>query len=89
MTVQGWAQIVVFMGLLVVVGYPLELYMARVYTGERVLLSRVLGPVERLALRGFGAGERRGQDSGLGVHPHARRQRGRAGAGGAAVLAGR
>ena len=32
--------------------------MARVYSGERVLLSRVLGPVERLALTAFGHGER-------------------------------
>ncbi len=62
MTVQGWAQIIFFMLALVAIGYPLGMYMARVYTGERVLLSRVLGPVENLALKAFGHGERKGQD---------------------------
>ena len=62
MTVQGWAQIIFFMVALVALGYPLGMYMARVYNGERVLLSRVLGPVERLALAAFGHGDRRGQD---------------------------
>ena len=33
MTVQGWAQIIVYMVLLVAIGYPLGLYMARVYHG--------------------------------------------------------
>jgi K+-transporting ATPase ATPase A chain len=62
MTVQGWAQIIAFMVVLVALGYPLGLYMARVYSGERVFLSRVLGPVESLALTAFGHRERRGQD---------------------------
>ena len=62
MTVQGWAQIIFFMVALVALGYPLGMYMARVYSGERVLLSRVFGPVERLALTAFGHGDRRGQD---------------------------
>jgi K+-transporting ATPase ATPase A chain len=50
------------MVLLVALGYPLGMYMARVYSGERVLLSRVFGPFERLALSAFGQSERRGQD---------------------------
>ncbi len=60
MTVQGWAQIIFFMVALVAIGYPLGMYMARVYSGERVLLSRVFGPVERLALAAFGHSERKG-----------------------------
>ena len=62
MTFSGWTEIVLYMVLLVAIGYPLGMYMARVYTGERVLLSRVFGPVENLALKAFGHGERKGQD---------------------------
>jgi len=61
MTVQGWGQIILYMVVLVALGYPLGMYMARVYSGERVLLSRVFGPVERLFLRAVGHGERKGQ----------------------------
>ena len=62
MTFSGWFEIIAYMVVLVAIGYPLGLYMARVYTGERVLLSRVLGPVENLALKAFGANDRKGQD---------------------------
>jgi K+-transporting ATPase ATPase A chain len=62
MTVQGWAQIIFFMVALVALGYPLGLYMARVYTGQRVLLSRVFAPVERAMLAAFGHRDRQGQD---------------------------
>ncbi len=62
MTFSGWFEIVAYMVVLVAIGYPLGMYMARVYTGERVLLSRVFGPVETLALKAFGAGDRKGQD---------------------------
>ncbi len=62
MTVLGWTEIIVFMLVLVGIGYPLGQYMARVYSGDRVLLSRVFGPVERLALAAFGQSERRGQN---------------------------
>ncbi|HST55811.1 MAG TPA: potassium-transporting ATPase subunit KdpA [Solirubrobacteraceae bacterium] len=51
MTVGGSAQIVLFMVVLVAAAVPLGAYMARVYSGEPVLLSRVLGPVERGAYR--------------------------------------
>ncbi|MBS1869267.1 MAG: potassium-transporting ATPase subunit KdpA [Actinobacteria bacterium] len=47
MTAQGWLQLAVFLGLIVAVTPLLGGYMARVFTGERVLLARVLGPVER------------------------------------------
>jgi K+-transporting ATPase ATPase A chain len=46
MTVQGWLQIAVFFGLIVAITPLLGGYMARVFTGERVLLSRPLRPVE-------------------------------------------
>ena len=46
MTTQGWLQIAVFLALIVAVTRLLGGYMARVFTDERVLLVRVLGPVE-------------------------------------------
>jgi K+-transporting ATPase ATPase A chain len=42
---------VLYMAVLVALGMPLGHYMARVYQGEAVLASRVLGPVERLFYR--------------------------------------
>jgi K+-transporting ATPase ATPase A chain len=48
MSVGGWGQILLFMVVLVGISVPLGNYMARVYTGQDVLLSRLLGPVERV-----------------------------------------
>ena len=48
MTVAGWAQIVIFIALLTALTPLLGGYMANVYQGQRVALSPVLGPVERL-----------------------------------------
>ncbi|MHB8112620.1 MAG: potassium-transporting ATPase subunit KdpA [Bellilinea sp.] len=47
MTLNGWIQIVVFFALLLVLVKPLGGYMAKVYGGERTLLSPVVGPLER------------------------------------------
>ena len=58
MTVQGWLQIAVYLAVLTALTPLLGAYMARVYTGERVLLSAVLGPLERVIYRL------------LGVNPH-------------------
>jgi potassium-transporting ATPase potassium-binding subunit len=43
----GWLQLLVFTGVLLLMVRPLGGYMARVYRGERTLLSSVLGPLER------------------------------------------
>jgi potassium-transporting ATPase potassium-binding subunit len=48
---QGWAQIVVFFAVLVAITPVLGGYMARVYSNERVFLTRFLGPLERLTYR--------------------------------------
>jgi potassium-transporting ATPase potassium-binding subunit len=48
---QGWLQIAVFCALLVAVRPLLGGYMARVFGGERVFLTPVLAPVERLMYR--------------------------------------
>jgi K+-transporting ATPase ATPase A chain len=51
MTSNGVLQLLIYLGLLVALVKPLGSYMARVYEGEPVLLSRVLGPIERLFYR--------------------------------------
>ena len=48
---QGWAQIIVFCAVLTAIVPLLGGYMARVFTGERVFLSPVVGPLERLTYR--------------------------------------
>ncbi len=51
MTTSGIIQIVSYLVALVALGYPLGLFMARVYRQERTFLDPVLGPVERLLYR--------------------------------------
>jgi K+-transporting ATPase ATPase A chain len=51
MTANGILQIAIFAGLVTVLAVPLGPYMARVFAGERTLLSPVLGPVESLFYR--------------------------------------
>jgi len=48
---QGYAQIVVLLGVLVASVKPLGAYMARVYEGEPILLEKGLGWLERLIYR--------------------------------------
>ncbi len=47
MTLYGWLQAGVFFALVLLLTKPLGAYMARVFSGERVFLSPVLGPIER------------------------------------------
>ena len=51
MTVQGWAQIAFYLVVLTALTPVLGSYMARVYRNERVILTPVFGPVERLTYR--------------------------------------
>jgi potassium-transporting ATPase potassium-binding subunit len=62
MTVEGWGQILLFIVALGAVAVPLGNYMARVYSGEDVLLSRVLGPLERGIYRTLRVDPQRGMD---------------------------
>ena len=48
MTVQGWFQIVLFFVVLTALTPLIGGYMARVFTGERVFLTPVVGPLDRL-----------------------------------------
>ena len=61
MTLFGWTQIVVFCAIIILLVKPLGGYMTRVFTGERTLLSPVLGPVERGLYAVSGTGEREEQ----------------------------
>jgi K+-transporting ATPase ATPase A chain len=58
---QGWAEIVVTIGLGVLLSWPLGVYMARVWQGERTWLSPVLKPVERLFYGAAGIDPDKGQ----------------------------
>jgi potassium-transporting ATPase potassium-binding subunit len=62
MSVQGWLQIVVFYLVLTAIVPVLGGYMARVFQGERLLLTPVLGPVERLLYRAMRTDPAREQD---------------------------
>jgi K+-transporting ATPase ATPase A chain len=46
MSINGWIQIAIYFALLTALVVPLGRYMARVFVGERTLLSPVLRPVE-------------------------------------------
>jgi potassium-transporting ATPase potassium-binding subunit len=59
---QGWVQIAVFVAVLVALVKPVGIYMARVFTGQRVFLSSVVAPIERLAYRVMRVRPDEGQD---------------------------
>ena len=54
MTASAWFQTALFFGLILLAARPLGSYMARVYSGERTLLGRLLGPFERRCYRLMG-----------------------------------
>ena len=59
---QGWLQIAVFVAVLVALIKPVGIYMARVFTNQRVFLSPVVGPIERLTYRALRVRPDEGQD---------------------------
>jgi K+-transporting ATPase ATPase A chain len=59
---QGWLQIAVFVAVLVALVKPVGIYMARVFTNQRVFLSPVAAPVERLTYRVLRVRPGEGQD---------------------------
>jgi potassium-transporting ATPase potassium-binding subunit len=61
MTLNGWLQIALYVGVLVLCVKPLGLYMARVFNGERTFLDPVLRPVERLIYKVSGVDQRQEQ----------------------------
>ncbi|MDQ0346135.1 potassium-transporting ATPase subunit KdpA [Ancylobacter vacuolatus] len=63
MTVQGWLQIAIILALVLVAAVPLGAHMARIYAGERTLLSALLGPFERVLYRLAGVDPAREQSA--------------------------
>lgn len=61
MTLNGWLQIIVYCGIVVLLVKPLGFYMYRVFNGDRTFLSPVLGPIERGLYRISGTSEREEQ----------------------------
>ncbi|MDG4879374.1 potassium-transporting ATPase subunit KdpA [Mesorhizobium sp. WSM4935] len=61
MTLNGWIQILVYCGILLLLVKPLGLYMHRVFSGDRTLLSPVLVPIERGLYRLAGTSDRQEQ----------------------------
>jgi K+-transporting ATPase ATPase A chain len=57
MTANGWLQILLFLGLILVVTKPLGVFMARVFNRERTFLDPVARPLERLLYRVTGVNE--------------------------------
>ncbi len=51
MTLNGFLQLGIYFLVLLAVTKPLGVYMSKVFSGERTLLGRALGPVERLIYR--------------------------------------
>ncbi|WP_037149994.1 potassium-transporting ATPase subunit KdpA [Rhizobium freirei] len=61
MTLNGWLQILLYIGILLLLVKPLGGYMTRVFTGERTLLSFIFRPLERGLYRLAGTNEREEQ----------------------------
>lgn len=61
MNIQGWAEIALTLGLAVMLGWPIGIYMSRVWNGERTWLDPVLKPVEGLFYRAAGVDPARSQ----------------------------
>jgi potassium-transporting ATPase potassium-binding subunit len=57
MTINGWLQIFVFLGLIFLVTRPMGVFMARVFAREHTLLDPLLRPIERLLYRVTGVDE--------------------------------
>ena len=51
MTANGWLQIFLFFGLVLLVTKPVGLFMTRVFNRERTFMDPVLRPIERLLYR--------------------------------------
>jgi len=57
MTVNGWLQILVFLGLIFAFTKPMGVFMARVFNRERTFLDPIARPIERLLYRVTGVDE--------------------------------
>jgi K+-transporting ATPase ATPase A chain len=62
MDVRGWGEIVFTIALTLILAWPLGVYMARVWKGERTWLDPVLAPVERGLYWSFGVDPKQQQN---------------------------
>jgi potassium-transporting ATPase potassium-binding subunit len=62
MTWQGWAEIALTLAVAIGLGWPLGVYMSRVWNGERTWLDPVVRPLERLAYAGCGIDPHKNQN---------------------------
>jgi K+-transporting ATPase ATPase A chain len=62
MTLAGWLTIVLFAGILTALAIPFGRYMARVYTGQRVLLTSIFATPERFLYKVLRVDHEREQD---------------------------
>jgi K+-transporting ATPase ATPase A chain len=58
MTLNGWIQILIFCGIVILLVKPLGAYMTRVFSGERTLLAPLFSPIERGLYRLSGTSEK-------------------------------
>ena len=61
MNIQGWAEIALTLGLACLLGWPIGVYMSRVWNGERTWLDPVLKPVEAVFYKASGVDPGRSQ----------------------------
>lgn len=61
MTIQGWAEVALTLGLACLLGWPIGIYMSRVWNGERTWLDPVLKPVEAVFYKASGVDPTRSQ----------------------------
>jgi len=54
MNIQGWAEIALTLGVACLLGWPLGIYLSRVWNGERTWLDPILRPVEGVFYRASG-----------------------------------
>jgi len=62
MNAQGWAEIALTIAITVGLGWPLGIYLGRVWAGEKTWLDPVLKPVERLVYASCGVKPEKGQN---------------------------
>lgn len=59
MAANGWLQILLFFGLVLVVTKPLGIFITRVFSREKTFMDRVMRPLERILYRATGVDENR------------------------------
>ena len=61
MNAQGWAEIALTLAVTIALAWPLGIYMARVWQGEKTWLDPILKPVEKLVYAACGVKPEKGQ----------------------------